>query len=309
MCYKGRMKKRLPLENELRHVLQIKPKLDEDRQDYLKRLVFKADAVDDEVWSSLSQNAQDWLKANSMAVEGDRELSDFNSQNTFVEISAPKNFQPQNLESRQEQNKDEDLSIDEYQDEGVVEVEEVIYEPQQAEVLANVSGTQFLRMPKLTPDLADKEAFIDHTKTPVKDMELKYIEHYTREQLDKKKRQRKTGMRGPRFRKRIANIPLTFLILWPDPHMALPEFAHRFLTDRRCDTVSWQTAKHCWQMFQQSYAIIQQFEKKGLPDGEKEAIEVTGKGYTKSQTKRPYNLYDYRKERINTIINEAENSL
>ena len=272
------MKKRLPLENELRHVLQITPNPNEPRQSFLKRLVLKADILEEDSWFSLSGNAHDWIRANSLAVSESQSISDFNAQNSYIEnLSEPKILSTPKIDERQEQNYVEKLSI------------------------AEISGVEIIP-PKV-------EVAIDHTRTPLKDMELRHIEAYSQKQLSqKKKRVRKTKNPNKKGR-RMSAAALSCLIIWPDQHMACPEFCHRFLTDKRCETVSWLNAKEWWARWQQIFAIIKHFEKKGLPDGDTEEIELTGKGYTKAATKRPYNIKDYRRSKAYNLIEAAENSI
>lgn len=65
------------IEKELTKLLKIKAEADEDRQDFLKRLVKSASSLDDAVFDDLVAPVQDWLNNATRAVKAGGELPDF----------------------------------------------------------------------------------------------------------------------------------------------------------------------------------------------------------------------------------------
>jgi hypothetical protein len=65
------------IELELQEVSEVKQKKKEDRQDYLIRLMRAVADVPDDIWGSLSKDAQDWNNDAATAFKEDRDIDDF----------------------------------------------------------------------------------------------------------------------------------------------------------------------------------------------------------------------------------------
>jgi len=65
------------IELELQEVSEVQQKKREDRQTYLIRLMRAVSKVEDDIWGSLSKDAQDWNNEAATAFKEGRELVDF----------------------------------------------------------------------------------------------------------------------------------------------------------------------------------------------------------------------------------------
>jgi hypothetical protein len=65
------------IELELQEVSEVQQKKREERQTYLTRLMRQVSKVEDDIWGSLSKDAQDWNNEAATAFKEGREIDDF----------------------------------------------------------------------------------------------------------------------------------------------------------------------------------------------------------------------------------------
>jgi len=74
------------IELELQEVSEVQQKKKEDRQAYLTRLMRQVSKVEDDIWGSLSKDAQDWNNEAATAFKEGREIDDFPVEDEEPEI-------------------------------------------------------------------------------------------------------------------------------------------------------------------------------------------------------------------------------
>lgn len=65
------------LEKELAKKLKLKPDSDEDRQEFLARIVKEVGNIEDEDWDKLTPPLQDWINAATRAHKAGKKIADF----------------------------------------------------------------------------------------------------------------------------------------------------------------------------------------------------------------------------------------
>jgi hypothetical protein len=77
-------------EKELRDFCELKPKVAEKRQSFLRKLADKIDGIPDDDWEKLSGPAQEWFNQAQLAIKADRPIPDFEAADEGELEPAPK---------------------------------------------------------------------------------------------------------------------------------------------------------------------------------------------------------------------------